>query len=230
MLFPRTLYPHLSLLSILLFSHGTHALWPQPRSFQTGSLPVLIPSSFTITVDVPNAPPDLLAAAERARAQLDTDQLARLVPSRGAEDLPALANALSVPGLTIRLEGDGHPYAPVRNISDEARAPLALRNEQYSLSVPSIGSQAVITAPTTLGLFRGLNAFVQLWYFYDVLEEDGAYGLSGPLVYMLNAPILIQDWPTYVRHHPFFFCIVLVDADAKDGQPYRGFMLDTARN
>ncbi|KAH9953189.1 N-acetylhexosaminidase [Russula dissimulans] len=202
----------LSFLSILLLSHGTHALWPQPRYLQTGSSPVLIPPSFTITVDVPNPPPDLLAAAERARAQLDTDQLARLVPSRGAEDLPALAHASSLPGLTLRLEGDGRPFAPVRSICDEARAPLALRSEEYSLSVPSVGSQAVISAGTTLGLFRGLNAFVQLWYFYDVLEADAdgaSYGLSGPLVYMLNGPILIEDWPAY---------------------PYRGFMLDTARN
>jgi len=66
-----------------------------------------------------------------------------------------------------------------------------------------------------------------------VLEEDGAYGLSGPLVYIaLIAPILIQDWPTYVRQFiRFFFCIVLVDADGKDGQPVsRVIASTTARN
>ncbi|KAH7928429.1 glycoside hydrolase family 20 protein [Leucogyrophana mollusca] len=74
---------------------------------------------------------------------------------------------------------------------------LESRNEAYSLSVPSDGSAATLKANSTLGLFRGLTTFSQLWY-----EYDGA-------IYTPEAPIDISDWPVY---------------------PYRGFMLDTARN
>ncbi|EGN98182.1 glycoside hydrolase family 20 protein [Serpula lacrymans var. lacrymans S7.3] len=71
------------------------------------------------------------------------------------------------------------------------------RDEAYSLSVPSDGSAAILKANSSLGLFRGLTTFSQLWYEYD------------GTTYNPEAPIEITDWPLY---------------------PYRGFMLDTARN
>ena len=93
----------------LLSLRTAHALWPQPRSLQNGTsaLRLAPPTSFAITIAFADAPADLHAAVERTRAQLFADNLARLVPSRGAEDLPALAHANVLPGLELRLERGG---------------------------------------------------------------------------------------------------------------------------
>ena len=182
------------LLLLVLLPHGTHALWPQPRSLNSGQSALRLAPSFTITVAVPNAPVDLLAAVERTRWRLATDKLARLDPTRGAADRPAVSSANALPALVLRLEGDGAPERPVRRIAEEAGAPLGTREESYSLGVPDDGNQAVLSAPTTLGLFRGLNTFAQLWY-----SCDGGVDGGGSMVYMLTAPVMIQDWPAYVR-------------------------------
>ena len=210
--------------SILLSFHGAHALWPQPHSIQNGSSPLrLAPNtSFTITVAIPNAPADLLAAVARTRAYLFTDTLARLVPSHGAEDIPALALAKTLPGLTLRLEADaavlGEGQGGVggvvvaREIAVEARARIEEREEGYWLDVPADGSGAVLSARSTLGLFRGLNTFAQLWFTYGgdedadsdggALDRDGDGGAEdddgGVVVYTLSAPVTIQDSPAYV--------------------------------
>ncbi|KZV67223.1 glycoside hydrolase family 20 protein [Peniophora sp. CONT] len=94
------------------------------------------------------------------------------------------------------------PSAPtVQSITTEARKPLHERAEAYHLVVPGDGSGATLTANSSLGLLRGLTTFEQLWY----------YGGSGNpnTTYTLSAPIEIMDSPAY---------------------PYRGLMLDTARN
>lgn len=200
-------------LSLFLLSEQIHALWPQPRDIQTGHLALLLAPSFKITVAIPDAPSDLLAAARRTHAHLATDKLARLVPTHGAEDLPALAHARTLPGLTLTLrlgpgikEGSLAAAAP---IAVEARAPLTDRDEGYCLSVPADGGEAVLSADSTLGLFRGLNTFAQLWYHYDVSPDDATAaaaagasggGLHGSIVYMLTAPVVIHDSPAYVRH------------------------------
>jgi len=216
-------------LVLLITPHSTHALWPQPRSLQNGTSALrLAPSeSFTITVAVPNAPADLLAAAQRTRARLFTDKLARLEPTHGAADVRALSNANSnvLPGLTLRLEGDGAPEWGVRRVAEEACAPLEGRQarEGYSLEVPADGSGAVLSAASTLGLFRGLNTFAQLWYYYRCADgigggdyargegEDAPLGAgagacgdgdgssSSEMVYTLMAPVMIEDSPAYVR-------------------------------
>ncbi|KAH9983700.1 N-acetylhexosaminidase [Russula compacta] len=200
-------------LSLFLLPEQTHALWPQPRDIEAGSSALLLARSFKITVAIPDAPSDLLAAAQRTHAHLATDKLARLVPTHGAEDLPALAHARTLPGLTLRL-GPGIKGSAAAPIAVEARAPLTDRDEAYWLSVPADGGEAVLSANSTLGLFRGLNTFAQLWYHYDVSLDDAAAagaggGLRGSIVYTLTAPVAIHDSPAY---------------------PYRGFLLDTARN
>jgi hexosaminidase len=203
---------------VLLFPHGANALWPQPRSLQTGSTALrLRPSSFTINpAEIPDAPSDLLEAVHRTHAHLASDKLARLDVSRGAADVPVVSRAdATLPGLRLRLlrlDGDDGPpgAASVRtsSIAEEARAPLGLRDEGYNLSVPVDGSEAVLSAASALGLFRGLNAFAQLWYYYDHDRggaagrgsgDGGDYDGGGPMVYMLAAPVMIEDWPAYVR-------------------------------
>jgi len=204
---------------VLLLPYGANALWPQPRSLQTGSTALrLRPSSFTISLaEIPDAPSDLLAAVHRTHAHLASDKLARLdvsrgtadVSCRGAADVPIASRAqpdAALPGLRLRLrlDGDGPGAASVRSIAEEARAPLGLRDEGYNLTVPVDGSEAVLSAASALGLFRGLNTFAQLWYYYHdgAAESHGGSGDGdgcGPMVYMLTAPVMIEDWPAYVR-------------------------------
>jgi hexosaminidase len=95
------------------------------------------------------------------------------------------------------LQLTGPSSAKPQSIAVEATAQLGSRDESYSLTVPADGSTAVLKANSTLGLFRGLTTFSQLWY------------TSGDSIYTLQAPIQIDDSPAF---------------------PYRGFMLDTARN
>lgn len=212
----------LSLLTLLFLSfQGTHALWPQPRNLQTGTSALrLAPNTtFKITIDVSNAPADLLAAVQRTRDYLFTDNLARLVPSHGAEDLPAISHAKAIPGLTLLLKAQGDAKGEgagvvSREIALEARTYILDRQEGYVLNVPADGTEATLSAASTLGLFRGLNTFAQLWYTYDygkeALDLDGKdRDGDGVVVYTLSAPVAIQDSPAY---------------------KYRGFMLDTARN
>lgn len=191
---------------VLLSPYGATALWPQPRSLQTGPTALrLWPSSFTISLaEIPNAPPDLLAAVHRTQAHLASDKLARLDISRGAADVPVVSRADALPGLRLRLrlDGDGASES-VRSVAEAARAPLGMRDEGYNLSVPVDGSEAVLSAASALGLFRGLNTFAQLWYSYhggDVENGgDGDGDDCAPMVYMLTAPVTIEDWPAYVR-------------------------------
>ncbi|KAH9055259.1 N-acetylhexosaminidase [Lactarius vividus] len=179
---------------MLLLSESAQALWPQPRNLKTGSSALCLGSSFAIGVAVPNAPKDLLAAADRTRALITSDELGRLVVGRGADDLAEVRRAKALSGLTLRL---GKTSGAPRPIATEATLPLGTRDEAYSLVVPADGSAAMISANSTLGLFRGLMTFAQLWY------------TASGTVYTLSAPVTIQDSPAY---------------------PYRGFMLDTARN
>ncbi|KAH9073567.1 N-acetylhexosaminidase [Lactarius deliciosus] len=184
----------LLLCAVLLLPEAAQALWPQPRNLQTGSSALRLSPSFTITVAVPNAPKDLRAAADRTHALIFSDKLGRLVVGRGADDLPAVRHAKALSGLTLRL---GSTSGSPRPIATEATLPLGSRVEAYSLVVPADGSAAVLSANSTLGLFRGLTTFAQLWY------------TANGTVYTLSAPVNIQDSPAY---------------------PYRGFLLDTARN
>jgi hypothetical protein len=170
------------LCAVMLLSEAVHALWPLPRNLQTGSDALRLDPSFAINVAVPNAPEDLLAAAQRTCALLFSDNLGRLVIGRGADDLPAVRAAEALTNLTLYLiDGASRP------IATEATLPLGSRDEAYSLVVPADGSGAVLSANSTLGLFRGLTTFGQLWY------------TASGTVYTLGAPVAIQDSPAYVR-------------------------------
>lgn len=168
-----------------LFLEAVHALWPQPRNLRIGSDALRLDASFAISVAVQNAPQDLLDAAERTRAFLFSDQLGRLVVGRGADDLQNGRPANVLSSLTLSLLGD--TSAATQSIATEATLPLGSRDEAYSLVVPSDGSGAVLSANSTLGLFRGLTTFGQLWY------------TANGTVYTLGAPVVIQDSPAYVR-------------------------------
>jgi hexosaminidase len=179
-------FPTITLLfsAIAIVPEAVHALWPQPRNLQTGTDALRLDPSFAIYVNVPNAPQDLIDAAERAREYLFTDLLGRLVVGRGADDLSAGRPANVLSNLTLNLLNcaSGAP----QSIMTEATLPLGSRDEAYSLIVPADGSGAVLSANSTLGLFRGLTTFSQLWY------------TTNRTVYTLSVPLAIQDSPAYV--------------------------------
>ena len=181
----RTFSITLLLCALGLLPEAVHALWPQPRNLRTGTGALRLDASFAIDVAVPNAPQDLLDAAERTRASLFSDQLGRLVVGRGADDLQNGRPANMLSSLSLSLLGD--TSAALQSIATEATLPLGSRDEAYSLVVPSDGSGAVLSANSTLGLFRGLTTFGQLWY------------TANGTVYTLDAPVIIQDSPAYVR-------------------------------
>src|ERR1700761_1017801 len=91
------------LCAVTFYPEAAHALWPQPRNLQTGSDALRLDPSFAIDVAVPNAPQDLLDAAERTLALLFSDQLGRLVLGRGEDDLPAVRAAKPLCTLKLTL-------------------------------------------------------------------------------------------------------------------------------
>lgn len=170
-------------LSLLLTS--SKALWPLPKNLSTGTTPLRLSPDFQILLSgVYHPPADLVAAVERTSNYLRTDKLQALVPDRGASSLGAIQHASSLSSLTLSLTPAS---GEVKSISEEAIADVETRVEGYMLTVPADGSTAVLTANSTLGLFRGLTTFEQLWY-----ELNG-------YIYTLTAPISITDAPAYVR-------------------------------
>ena len=200
----------LLLLFVTLFSNtAVEALWPQPRYIMTGSKALRLHEGFTITV-TSNPCPDLSAAIQWTTDYLRTDRLGRLVVGRGSADASVIKDAAQLRTMTVTL-GLG-----AKTIAEGATAPLERRDESYALLVPADGSPAILTANSALGVYRGLTTFSQLWYTH---QQD---------IYALDLPITIEDSPVYVRSFLFiFFCSTPVDCAL---QPYRGLMLDTARN
>lgn len=182
-------------ITISLLLTSSKALWPLPQHLSTGTTPLRLSPDFQIHLSgVYHPPADLVAAVERTSNYLRTDKLQALVPDRGASSLGAIQNGNTLSSLTLSLTPAS---GKVKSISEEAIVDVETRVEGYTLTVPADGSTAVLTANSTLGLFRGLTTFGQLWY-----ELNG-------YTYTLTAPISITDAPAY---------------------PYRGLMLDTARN
>lgn len=192
---------------------SANALWPLPQQLSTGTSPLRLSSSFSIKVSgIRGATPkDLTDAIGRTQDYLRKDKLQALVPDRGASSAGAIKGAKQLKTLTLSLTSSGK----VKSISEEAVQPLESRVESYTLTIPADGSEAVLKANSTLGLFRGLTTFGQLWYDW----QDSAY--------TLQAPVNIADFPAYVCSISTIQTIVYKQVQC---QPYRGFMLDTARN
>ncbi|KAI0697016.1 N-acetylhexosaminidase [Cytidiella melzeri] len=162
--------------------HGVVALWPIPPHMLTGITPMKLSSDFSITSALSHLPDDLAAAITDTQFRLKTDKFQRLVVGRGAADAQAVQAAAQLRTLELSLA----PLAPpARPIATEATAKLHSRSESYDLFIPSNTSTARLVANSTLGLFRGLTTFGQLWYTYK--SE----------IYILQAPVEIQDSPAF---------------------------------
>ncbi|TRM56960.1 glycoside hydrolase family 20 protein [Schizophyllum amplum] len=187
--------PTAALLALSLLTPSVFgSIWPLPRSFSNGTSFLQLAPDFSFAVDVDSAPDDLYAAVDRTQDAIRTALIERLTVGRGSLDQDAIGGAPMLSSVALQLSAD----AIVRPIAEEAVQALGNRSESYSLYVPDDGSEAVISANSTLGLLRGLTSFEQLWY------------TLGNVTYTNIAPVTIEnDAPAY---------------------PYRGFMLDTARN
>lgn len=145
----------------LLSVDSSYALWPRPTTFSAGTSVVRLAPGFNI--QLPNdAPSDLKAAADRAKDQLRNDKLERLVVGRGSGDADRIKSARELPKVELRY--DSAVNKTRGSIQDEATAALGTRDESYVLTVPADGSAATISANSSLGLFRGLTTFTQMWY------------------------------------------------------------------
>lgn len=173
----------LALVSALAHVAPSFALWPLPRQFSSGNSTLRLSNSFAFDASaIQGCPEDLEDAISRAQGYLTSDQLAPLTPDRGAS-----IDASSAPelGYLVLSLSDG---ASVSTISSEATKLLEERSESYSLTVPGDGSNATLSANSTLGLFRGLTTFGQLWYS------------SNSQIYATQAPLQVDDVPAYVSY------------------------------
>ncbi|KII91043.1 glycoside hydrolase family 20 protein [Plicaturopsis crispa FD-325 SS-3] len=190
-MFPRPWF--LGVLALAIAGQSS-CLWPIPRVMQTGSNPLKLAHNFDISMgNIASPPEDLRAAVAQAKTYLRTDKLGRLVVDRGSSDSAAVKGAKGLVSLILEISGAD----VAQSISEESTKDLTDRSESYILTVRDEGGPAFLTANSTLGLFRGLATFTQLWYH------------AAGEIYTLSAPIYIHDMPAY---------------------PYRGFMLDIARN
>jgi hexosaminidase len=163
----------------------TYALWPLPTSLSTGTTALTLASNFDIsTSSICDPPQDLLDAISRTKAYLRTDQLEALVVGRGASYVSSLQAARSLSSLVLSYDIGWHT-GNVTSISQEAMDVIENRVEGYVLDVPEDGSAATIKANSTLGLFRGLTTFGQLWYYFN------------NITYTVEAPVSIADSPVY---------------------------------
>lgn len=157
-------------------------LWPMPKSLQTGTTPLVLANNFKI-VNIPHSPADLETAISRTSSFIKNDKLERLVVGRSSADASKAQHAKQLGSLVLSLSRG----ATARSIATEAIAPLGSRSEEYTLHVPADGSSATLSANSTLGLFRGLTTFEQLWYQLD-----------DHTTYTMQAPISIVDSPAFV--------------------------------
>ena len=204
--------PTFVVFAVLAVLNPALALWPRPQNADLGSTALRLSPGIDIITEIHGVPQDLEEAIERTKSYLVSDKLGRLVVGRGSSDLGAVEKAKTLTKLTLSLTKG----ASVKSITSEVQKALESRDESYTLTVPSNGGAASITANTTLGLFRGLTTFGQLWYTYD------------GIIYSIETPVQIEDHPAYVRLYPHRSLSCLI-SDVF-GQPYRGLLLDTSRN
>ena len=169
-------------LAALLAGDFVNALWPLPRSITTGSTGLVLSPDFKIDVKGSSSD-DLQSAVTRTLDFIHKDKHERLVVGRGSVDADAIKSAKQLTSLVVSGGSEN-------SIATEARAPLGARDEAYSLNIPSDGSPATLSANSTLGLFRGLTTFSQIWYSHD------------SNIYTVEAPVAISDSPAFVRCFP----------------------------
>lgn len=144
----------------LVLGHRTMALlFPLPQTVTSGNTVIAIGNSLDVIFNVQGSiPEDLAAAAERAVGCVIESEHYYLSPERGKEFL--LDNVLPVlTALGIILQGSDYG-----TIASEVSKEASERREAYELDIPADGGTAKLTATSSLGAFRGLVTFEQLFY------------------------------------------------------------------
>ncbi|RDX42542.1 N-acetylhexosaminidase [Lentinus brumalis] len=129
----------------------------------SGNSPVKLSSEFDIHVRFANPPADLRAAISRTKSSLFSGKFERLVLGRGSADADLLKDARTLVSLELSLAAG----SLVRSIAEETNQPIEAKSD----------------ANSTLGLFRGLATFEQLWYDYEGTKytlQGGAEINDGP--------------------------------------------------
>ena len=158
-------------------------IWPLPRSLTNGTSFLQLAPDFKFNVGIEGASDDLYIAINRTTRGIKNDLIERLTIGRGAQDQQAISAASTLSSVSLVLE-DGAAVLP---IAEEAVKSLGNRIEGYSLHIPEDGSEAIISANSTLGLLHGLTSFEQVWYKLD------------NVTYTNLAPVTIEnDAPAYV--------------------------------
>lgn len=184
----------------LALSTSSYALWPKPTQMTNGTTPLRLSPTFTIS-SFSGAPADVSSAITRTEGYLKSDKLGRLVPGRGASDQASVSRAHELTSLKLELSSTSKAKSQIISITDEAQKPVGERDEGYNLAIPASGGTATLSANSTLGLFRGLTTFGQLWYTFE------------STTYLLEAPVEITDSPAFVRD--LMTCCVVHLTDAK---------------
>lgn len=166
-------------------SSGLIGVVPLPSLYTTGNLTICLSSGFSIAFDGKGIPSDLKAAARRTEKQVKQSKHAYLSPLRGAEFLlDGRGCEQYVDTLVLSFTtGTGHPAH--ESIFREAIKPVEVRAELETYKLNVGRGRATMTASSSLGLFRGLATFEQLFYRFD--QE----------IYAPFGPYTIEDRPTF---------------------------------
>lgn len=83
----------LAIVVLLTLANKAFALWPIPPHMTTGTTPLKLSPTFSITTSSTHLPSDLLAAINDTATRLRTDKFQRLVVGRGAADANTSGNS-----------------------------------------------------------------------------------------------------------------------------------------
>ena len=208
------------------------ALWPQPSQMTSGKEALRVDVD-ALQINLPdNAPADLQAAAKRTVQQIKSGSIAPLIVGRGKERKKEVESAKALKTINVVL-GNGNEKdkrsslepaqvafpeenserarsntsSSMSSIYDDAQKHLQEYDEAYTLSIPSDGSAATLSANSSLGAFRGMTTLSQL--FWQMPGSNSSSSHNSSMRYLWGAPFDIQDAPAF---------------------PYRGLLLDTSRN
>lgn len=166
-----------------------------PRTFDTGNNTLQLSPNFSIHITFKNPSQDLQNALSTTQSRLKIDKFERLVVGRGKTDAKAIQGASQLHILELSLLANNPT-----SIAGELALPFEFRSESYELTVPSDGSPATLRANSSLGLFRGLTTFGQMWYSYNGEK------------YILTAPLEIRDEPAFVCSVLYSFFLFLISS------------------